>query len=43
LFIFEYIYYFRYTTVSYRAPEMIDLYNGKPITTKSDIWVRCHY
>ncbi|VDI51201.1 AP2-associated kinase [Mytilus galloprovincialis] len=28
----------KYTTVSYRAPEMIDLYNGKPITTKSDIW-----
>jgi hypothetical protein len=29
----------RYTTVSYRSPEMIDLYSNKPITTKSDIWV----
>ncbi|RWS13836.1 AP2-associated protein kinase 1-like protein [Dinothrombium tinctorium] len=28
----------RYTTLSYRSPEMIDLYSGKPITTKSDIW-----
>ncbi|KFM68949.1 AP2-associated protein kinase 1, partial [Stegodyphus mimosarum] len=28
----------KYTTLSYRAPEMIDLYCGKPITTKVDIW-----
>jgi serine/threonine protein kinase len=28
----------RYTTLSYRSPEMIDLYSNKPITTKSDIW-----
>ncbi|KFZ47917.1 BMP-2-inducible protein kinase, partial [Antrostomus carolinensis] len=28
----------RYTTLSYRAPEMINLYGGKPITTKADIW-----
>ncbi|XP_041364540.1 AP2-associated protein kinase 1-like [Gigantopelta aegis] len=28
----------KYTTLSYRAPEMVDLYGGKPITTKSDIW-----
>nr|XP_022917982.1 AP2-associated protein kinase 1 isoform X2 [Onthophagus taurus] len=28
----------RYTTLSYRAPEMVDMYSGKPITTKSDIW-----
>ncbi|KAL3121808.1 hypothetical protein niasHT_002036 [Heterodera trifolii] len=28
----------RYTTLSYRAPEMIDLYSGIPIDTKSDIW-----
>lgn len=28
----------RYTTLSYRAPEMIDLYSGTPITTKADIW-----
>ncbi|KAL5018506.1 hypothetical protein ScPMuIL_004228 [Solemya velum] len=28
----------KYTTLSYRAPEMIDLYGGKPITTKADIW-----
>nr|XP_045620399.1 uncharacterized protein LOC123771725 isoform X6 [Procambarus clarkii] len=28
----------RYTTLAYRAPEMIDLYLGRPITTKSDIW-----
>ncbi|KAJ7327204.1 hypothetical protein JRQ81_016963 [Phrynocephalus forsythii] len=28
----------KYTTLSYRAPEMINLYGGKPITTKSDIW-----
>lgn len=32
----------KYTTLSYRAPEMIDLYSGKPITTKADIWV-CGY
>ncbi|XP_030556673.1 uncharacterized protein LOC115759761 isoform X1 [Drosophila novamexicana] len=28
----------KYTTLSYRAPEMIDLYSGKSITTKADIW-----
>nr|XP_021145389.1 BMP-2-inducible protein kinase isoform X1 [Columba livia] len=28
----------KYTTLSYRAPEMINLYEGKPITTKADIW-----
>ena len=28
----------RYTTVSYRAPEMIDLYSRTPITLKADIW-----
>jgi AP2-associated kinase len=29
----------KYTTLSYRAPEMIDLYTlAQPITTKSDIW-----
>ncbi|CAB4003662.1 AP2-associated kinase 1-like [Paramuricea clavata] len=28
----------RYTTLSYRAPEMVDLYSGKIIYTKSDIW-----
>ncbi|GFS55972.1 AP2-associated protein kinase 1 [Trichonephila inaurata madagascariensis] len=28
----------KYTTLSYRAPEMIDLYCGKSITTKVDIW-----
>ncbi|NWS72873.1 BMP2K kinase, partial [Crotophaga sulcirostris] len=28
----------KYTTLSYRAPEMINLYGGKPITTKADIW-----
>ncbi|CAJ0584794.1 unnamed protein product, partial [Mesorhabditis spiculigera] len=28
----------RYTTLSYRAPEMIDLYSGRPIGTKADIW-----
>uniref|UniRef100_UPI00358E9723 BMP-2-inducible protein kinase-like isoform X2 n=1 Tax=Myxine glutinosa TaxID=7769 RepID=UPI00358E9723 len=26
------------TTLSYRAPEMVNLYCGKPITTKADIW-----
>ena len=30
----------RYTTLSYRAPEMIDLYCGRPLTAKIDIWVR---
>lgn len=29
----------RYTTLSYRSPEMVDLYSGKVITTKADIWV----
>uniref|UniRef100_A0A0R3S2I2 non-specific serine/threonine protein kinase n=1 Tax=Elaeophora elaphi TaxID=1147741 RepID=A0A0R3S2I2_9BILA len=28
----------RYTTLAYRAPEMIDIYSGKPIGTKLDIW-----
>ncbi|XP_071440568.1 uncharacterized protein Nak [Hetaerina americana] len=28
----------KYTTLSYRSPEMVDLYAGKPITTKADIW-----
>ncbi|XP_035236358.1 BMP-2-inducible protein kinase isoform X2 [Anguilla anguilla] len=28
----------KYTTLSYRAPEMINLYGGKAITTKADIW-----
>ncbi|GLV33621.1 Numb-associated kinase, partial [Carabus blaptoides fortunei] len=28
----------RYTTLSYRAPEMVDMYCGKAITTKADIW-----
>ncbi|XP_075717555.1 BMP-2-inducible protein kinase isoform X2 [Rhinoderma darwinii] len=28
----------KYTTLSYRAPEMINLYGGKPISTKADIW-----
>lgn len=28
----------RYTTLSYRAPEMIDLFCGVPVDTKSDIW-----
>ena len=30
----------KYTTLSYRAPEMVDLYSGKSITTKADIWVK---
>lgn len=33
----------RYTTVSYRSPEMVDLYGGKAITTKADIWVCQHF
>ncbi|XP_011173537.1 uncharacterized protein LOC105205737 isoform X2 [Solenopsis invicta] len=28
----------KYTTLSYRAPEMVDMYCGKPITTKADVW-----
>uniref|UniRef100_A0A8C8RKI8 non-specific serine/threonine protein kinase n=1 Tax=Pelusios castaneus TaxID=367368 RepID=A0A8C8RKI8_9SAUR len=28
----------KYTTLSYRAPEMVNLYGGKPVTTKADIW-----
>uniref|UniRef100_A0A7N8Y9M2 non-specific serine/threonine protein kinase n=1 Tax=Mastacembelus armatus TaxID=205130 RepID=A0A7N8Y9M2_9TELE len=28
----------KYTTLSYRAPEMVNLYNNKLITTKADIW-----
>ncbi|KRZ75101.1 AP2-associated protein kinase 1 [Trichinella papuae] len=28
----------RFTTLSYRSPEMVDLYSGQPITTKADIW-----
>lgn len=29
----------KYTTLSYRAPEMVDVYSGRAITTKADIWV----
>lgn len=29
----------KYTTLSYRAPEMVDMYSGQAITTKADIWV----
>jgi serine/threonine protein kinase len=29
----------RFTTLPYRAPEMVSLYSGKTITTKADIWV----
>ena len=29
----------RFTTLAYRAPEMVDLYSGKPISVSSDIWV----
>lgn len=36
----HYHYETRYTTLSYRAPEMVNLYSGKMITTKADIWVR---
>ncbi|XP_055080199.1 AP2-associated protein kinase 1-like [Periophthalmus magnuspinnatus] len=28
----------KYTTLSYRAPEMVNLYAGNVITTKADIW-----
>ena len=28
----------RYTTLSYRSPEMVDVYSGMSITTKADIW-----
>ena len=28
----------KYTTLSYRSPEMIELYSGKPLTSKLDIW-----
>lgn len=28
----------KYTTLSYRSPEMVNLYNNKIITTKADIW-----
>lgn len=28
----------KYTTLSYRAPEMIDLFSGQDITVKADIW-----
>ena len=33
----------KYTTLSYRSPEMVDMYCGKPITTKADIWVNANY
>ncbi|XP_053318469.1 AP2-associated protein kinase 1 isoform X5 [Spea bombifrons] len=28
----------KYTTLSYRSPEMVNLYSGKVITVKADIW-----
>lgn len=30
----------RHTTLQYRAPEMIDVYQKKPVNEKADIWVR---
>ena len=30
----------RFTTLAYRAPEMVSLYAGNTVTTKADIWVR---
>ena len=30
---------FSFTTLSYRAPEMVDLYSNRIINTKADIWV----
>ena len=29
----------KYTTLSYRSPEMVELYSGTPLTSKLDIWV----
>jgi serine/threonine protein kinase len=29
----------RHTTLQYRAPEMIDIYQKRPINEKADIWV----
>lgn len=40
---FVFFFPLRYTTLSYRAPEMVNLYGGKVITTKADIWVRTEY
>jgi AP2-associated kinase len=28
----------KFTTLAYRAPEMVSLYSGSTITTKADIW-----
>jgi serine/threonine protein kinase len=28
----------RYTTLQYRAPEMVDLYSRRPVDEKSDVW-----
>lgn len=28
----------KYTTLSYRAPEMVDFYTGENISTKADVW-----
>ena len=33
----------KFTTLAYRAPEMVDLYSGYAITTKSDIWVSTNH
>ena len=38
IFCFNFVWH-RYTTLSYRAPEMVDLYGGTAVTTKADIWV----
>ena len=29
----------RFTTLAYRAPEMVSLFSGNAVTTKADIWV----
>ena len=30
----------RFTTLAYRAPEMVSLFSGNTVTTKADIWVK---
>jgi len=32
--------FYRHTTPTHRAPEIVDLYSDQSITTKIDIWVK---
>ena len=38
IFYFNFFVFDRYTSLAYRAPEMVDLYKNLEISTKADVW-----